>query len=105
SPPAGAAPLNPGGQPWFAVLQSGHNGKATRIPFLGLSLGALEGAYLALLDADHGKIGIARFVLVNPPLDVYSVLKQLDEWDALKEKLGPQRAQELLAKATAIGEA
>ena len=89
----------------LAVLQSGHNVKATRITFLGLSLGALEGAYLALLDADHGKIGIARFVLVNPPLDVYSVLKQLDEWDALKEKLGPQRAQELLAKATAIGEA
>lgn len=89
----------------LSVLQSSQKVKATRITFLGLSLGALEGAYLALLDGEQGKIGIARYVLVNPPLDVYSVLKQLDEWDALKEKLGPARAQELQAKAMAIGEA
>src|SRR5262249_44452131 len=87
------------------VLQSRQHVKATRITFLGLSLGALEGAYLALLDAEQKKIGVERYVLVNPPLDVYSVLKQLDEWDQLKEKLGPARAQELGARATDIGEA
>jgi len=87
------------------VLESRQHVKATRITFLGLSLGALEGAYLALLDGEQKKIGIERYVLVNPPLHVYSVLKQLDEWDALKEKLGAERAQQLMGKATEIGEA
>src|SRR5215813_7525756 len=87
------------------VLASRQNVKATRVSFLGLSLGALEGAYLALLDADPVLVGIARYVLVNPPLDVYTVLKQLQQWDQLKEKLGPARAQELVARATDIGEA
>ena len=87
------------------VLASRQNVKATRVSFLGLSLGALEGAYLALLDTEQKKIGIERYVLVNPPLDVYTVLKQLQQWDQLKEKLGPARAQELVARATDIGEA
>jgi hypothetical protein len=87
------------------VLAARQNVKVTRVSFLGLSLGALEGAYLALLDADQDRIGITRYVLVNPPLDVYTVLKQLEQWDQLKEKLGPARAQELVARATDIGEA
>jgi hypothetical protein len=28
-------------------------------------LGALEGAYLSVIDADEGKIGIANYLLIN----------------------------------------
>jgi pimeloyl-ACP methyl ester carboxylesterase len=87
------------------VLRSRYQLKATRVNLLGMSLGALEGAYLSLIDADEGKIGIARFLLVNPPLDVSSVLRRLDEWASLSAKIGPQRARDLEAKAAGFVEA
>ena len=86
------------------VLKARHRLKVTRINFMGMSLGALEGAYLSVLDSAEGRIGISRYLLVNPPLDVASVLRQLDEWDALKEKFGAERSKEITAKALGIVE-
>ena len=40
------------------------------INFLGASLGALEGAHLSVIDAQERKIGIKKYLLVNPPLDL-----------------------------------
>ena len=87
------------------VLKAKNNLKVTRVNFMGMSLGALEGAYLSLLDGAEGRIGISRYLLVNPPLDVASVLKQLDEWDSLKEKFGAERSKEIAGKALSIVEA
>jgi len=87
------------------VLKAKNHLKVTRINFMGMSLGALEGAYLSLLDGAEGRIGISRYLLVNPPLDVASVLKQLDEWDSLKEKFGAERSKEIAGKALSIVEA
>lgn len=88
----------------LAVLKASHGVKITRITFMGMSLGALEGAYLSLLDGADGKIGIARYLLVNPPLDVVSVLKTLDEWGALQATFGPERSKEIQARALGIVE-
>ena len=79
--------------------------KVTGISFMGMSLGALEGAYLSLIDADEGKIGISRYLLVNPPLHVSSVLRRLDEWDALQVTFGKARSEEIQSKAQGIVEA
>ncbi|HEX6776452.1 MAG TPA: hypothetical protein VF238_11415 [Methylomirabilota bacterium] len=87
------------------VLKAKNRLKVTRVNFMGMSLGALEGAYLSLLDGAAGRIGISRYLLVNPPLDVASVLKQLDEWDSLKEKFGAERSKEIAGKALSIVEA
>ena len=50
------------------VLKAKNHLKVTRVNFMGMSLGALEGAYLSLLDGAEGRIGISRYLLVNPPL-------------------------------------
>lgn len=92
-------------QQTLAVLQSKHGLKVTGVNLMGMSLGALEGAYVSLIDADEGKIGIARYLLVNPPLHVSSVLRQLDEWDALQVTFGRSRSGEIQSRALGIVEA
>ena len=52
-------------------------------------------------DATGASVGRCA---VNPPLDVASVLKKLDEWDALQGKFGPERSKEIQAKALGIVE-
>lgn len=92
-------------QKTLAVLRGGYGVKVTGIDFMGMSLGALEGAYLSLLDADEGKIGISRYLLVNPPLHVSAVLRQLDDWDALRVTFGRIRSEQIQSKAVGIAEA
>jgi hypothetical protein len=74
----------------------------TMIHFLGVSLGALEGAYLSVIDADEGKIGIAKYLLVNPPVDLSYAVKKIDEWRKFARKFGPEKSQQLVSKALAI---
>ena len=62
--------------------------KPTAIRFLGVSLGALEGAYLSVIDANEGKIGIANYLLINPPVDLHYALKKIDEWSGLAKNSG-----------------
>ena len=86
------------------VLRTRYELKITEIDFLGASLGALEGAYLSVIDADEGKIGIAKYLLVNPPLDLSLALKRIDDWDALQGKCGRAKSRGILAKALGIVE-
>jgi len=86
------------------VLRTRYDVKITEINFLGASLGALEGAYLSVIDADEGKIGIAKYLLVNPPLDLSLALKRIDDWDALQGTFGRAKSRGILAKALGIVE-
>lgn len=47
---------------------------------LGLSMGALEAAYVAALDRKTGEIGFGRVLLVNPPVDVLSGIRAIDSF-------------------------
>jgi hypothetical protein len=76
----------------LAVLRAKHGVEATSVHFMGVSLGALEGAYLSVLDADERRLGIQQYLLVNPPPDLGYALGKLDEWQALGAVLGPERA-------------
>ena len=58
----------------------------TAINFMAVSLGGLEGAYLSVIDADEGKIGIDKYLLVNPPVDLGYAVKKIDEWNALENQ-------------------
>jgi len=88
----------------LALLQDRHDIKITRINLLGMSLGALEAAYVSRLDAQTNRIGIARYLLVDPPLDVSSVLTKLEEWGALREKFGLAKTKELETRALGVVE-
>src|SRR5207237_8512342 len=67
----------------LSLLGARYGVKTTTINFMGASLGALEGAYLSVIDAEEGKIGIGKYLLVNPPLDLGYALAKVDEWQAL----------------------
>jgi hypothetical protein len=89
-------------QKTLTILRDHYDIKFTDIRFLGVSLGALEGAYLSLIDADEEKIGIANYLLINPPIDLHYALKKIDEWSRLAKTFGPERSHELVSKALAI---
>jgi hypothetical protein len=89
-------------QKTLTILRDRYDVKPTVIRFLGVSLGALEGAYLSVIDADEGKIGIANYLLINPPIDLHYALKKIDEWSSLAKNFGPERSRELVSKALAI---
>jgi hypothetical protein len=89
-------------QKTLTTLKDRYDVKPTVIRFLGVSLGALEGAYLSVIDADERKIGITNYLLINPPVDLHYALKKIDEWSGLEKTFGPQRSHEVVAKALAI---
>jgi hypothetical protein len=91
-------------QKCLATLRERYDLKITAISFMGVSLGALQGAYLSVVDDDERKIGIAKFLLVNPPVDLFYAVRKLDEWNALQNKFGRDKAQAIVAKAVAIVE-
>jgi hypothetical protein len=84
------------------VLRTRYGVSITGIDFMGTSLGALEGAYLSVIDAEEGRVGIGRYLLVNPPIDLGYAMARVDEWHALAAKFGKERAKEIVAKALNI---
>jgi hypothetical protein len=104
-PPEDARDVYDTMQKTLAVLRARYDVDVRGVSFLGVSLGALEGAYLSVLDADEGKIGIEKYLLVNPPLDLEHAIETLDGWMASRESLGPERSARLRGKALAIVEA
>ena len=99
--PADARDLYEAMQKSLSVLRDRYNVKITGINFMGVSLGALEGAYLSVIDAEERKIGIGKYLLVNPPLDLSYALKKLDQWDALRYKFGRDKSKGIVAKVFA----
>lgn len=89
-------------QKTLTALRSRYDVKTTSINFIGVSLGALQGAYLSLIDADARRIGIDKYLLVNPPVDLAYAVNKIDEWTGLKKKFGPERSQDVVSKALAI---
>lgn len=89
-------------QKTLTVLNDRYGIKPTAINFMAVSLGALEGAYLSVIDADERKIGIAKYLLVNPPVDLEYAVKKLDEWNALAKTFGREKSRQLVSKALAI---
>jgi hypothetical protein len=88
----------------LATLRERYDLKITAISFMGVSLGALQGAYLSVVDDDERKIGVAKYLLVNPPVDLFYAVRKLDEWNALQNKFGRDKSQAIVAKAVAIVE-
>jgi hypothetical protein len=101
-PPADARDLYAVMQTTLAELRSRFDLRTTSVNFLGVSLGALEGAHLSVLDAEEKKVGIDKFLLINPPLDLAYAIGKIDEWSALAVKFGPDKSQQLIARGLSI---
>jgi predicted alpha/beta-fold hydrolase len=101
-PPEDARDLYEVMQKTLTTVTTRYAVKTTSINFLGVSLGALQGAYLSVVDADAGKIGVDKFLLINPPVDLAYAVKTIDEWSGLRKKFGREKSQEIVSKALAI---
>jgi hypothetical protein len=84
------------------MLKDRYDLRITKIDFMGLSLGALEGAFLSVIESNEKKIAIENYLLVNPPVDLAYAVKKLDEWTALGNKFGRRKSQEIVSTAIAI---
>jgi hypothetical protein len=60
-------------------IKKEYSAEVTRIGFLGISMGGLDGAYVSDLDARAHTIGINRFLLINPPVDLFYAGQVVDE--------------------------
>jgi hypothetical protein len=89
-------------QKTLATLRMRHNLTPAEIYFLGFSLGGLEGAYLSVLDDQEKKIGIARYLLVNPPIDPGYAVEKIADWNTLRRKFGAEKSGDVIAQALAI---
>ena len=89
-------------QKTVSFLKDQQDIKLTEIDFIGASLGALEGAHLSVIDGAERKIGISKYLLINPPVDLAYAVKKLDQWDDLQKKFGPAKADELVGKGMTI---
>jgi len=88
----------------LGLLRTRYHVATTRVDFLGASLGALDGAYLSVIDTEERKIGIDRYLLLNPPLDLAYALDKIDEWTALQNTFGRDKSKRLVGTALAIVE-
>lgn len=102
--PADARDLYEAMQKSLSVLSDQYDVKTTAINFLGVSLGALQGAYLSVIDGAERSIGIEKYLLVNPPVDLSFSLRKIAEWDSLKKQFGREKSRELVIQAVAIVE-
>jgi len=103
--PADARDLYLTMQEALTLLRTRYHVVTTRIGFLGASLGALDGAYLSVIDAQERKVGIDTYLLLNPPLDLTYALGRVDQWNARGAKFGRDRSEALVARALAIVDA
>ena len=89
-------------QKTMSHLRDHYGLRPTSINFVGVSLGALEGAHLSVIEADERKLRIDKYLLINPPLDLAYAVQKIDSWGALAKKFGLQRSQELVGKGLSI---
>ena len=80
--------------------------KIRQTKLVGYSMGALEGAFLAAREAQHPRLKFDKVVLLNPPVDTFYDLHQLDalaetgkDWPADEKKKIKARAYDLVANA------
>lgn len=80
--------------------------KIQQTKLVGYSMGALEGAFLAAREAQHPRLKFDKVVLLNPPVDTFYDLRQLDalaetgkNWSADDKKTIKARAFDLVVNA------
>ena len=88
-------------QKTLTVLRD-HYSSSPRRSIFGVSLGALEGAYLSVLDADEGKIGIANYLLINPPVDLLTPSRKSMNGTSWQKNSDREKSQQIVSKALAI---
>jgi len=78
--------------------------KIRQTKLVGYSMGALEGAFLAAREAQHPRLKFDKVVLLNPPVDTFYDLHQLDALAATGKDWPANEKKEIKARAFALVE-
>jgi hypothetical protein len=76
-----------------------------RIGLIGFSHGALQAGYLTKLDTERKKIGFDTTLLVNPPVNLVTAIRKIDELADLEKRYSPKVRDNLEAYAFGVGKA
>lgn len=83
----------------LAVVKSQYGIEVTRFGAVGFSLGALQLAWVSEVDRIDNELGLERFLLVNPPVDLIYALDHIEELSSLQSEVGANYVQRLIAYA------
>jgi hypothetical protein len=78
--------------------------RATRIGVVGYSLGAVDAAYLMKSERTMPLLGIERAVLINPPLNLSTAVKKIDELNDIGSRWTPERREAIWGYMYNLGE-
>lgn len=81
------------------AVQQQYHAQVSNIGFFGFSEGAHEAAYVAKLDMAQRSIGIDRYLLVNPPVNLLTAIKRIDTMAGLEKNYTPQQRDYLQSYA------
>jgi len=80
-----------------------YNVKTKKIGFIGVSLGALEGAYISVLDQKNSTFSIDKYLLINPPVELEYGIQKLVDMRNLAIELGLERAEKVKDRVIGFG--
>lgn len=83
-------------------VKNRYNAKIEKIGVLGFSDGALYTGYLSRLDAEKKQIGIDRFLLINPPVDLFKTARKIDQMARIGKRYTEQQKQDIEAYAVGV---
>jgi hypothetical protein len=87
----------------LAAVRRNHGIEVTRIGAVGFSMGALQLAWVSEVDRIEGSLGIERFLLVNPPVELEHAVASIDELARAGGQFSRQERERLLAYAFGFG--
>lgn len=90
-------------QKGLAKLQKKAGLRYTKVGLLGVSLGALEAAYLSELDARERKLDFQRVLMINPPVDPLFGIHALDTLSKQKELVSAARQSQIQRQVIQFG--
>lgn len=79
--------------------------RPTSYSLIGYSLGASQGLFLQNIDEQKKAFGFAKVLLINPPVDLFHAITQIDHLYQTGERLSPTRKTRVFNKTLDVGSA
>jgi len=87
----------------LAAAAKNHGIEVTRIGAVGFSMGALQLAWVSEVDRIEGSLGIERFLLVNPPVELEYAVARIDDLAKAGDRFSREERERILAYAFGFG--
>jgi pimeloyl-ACP methyl ester carboxylesterase len=83
-------------------VKTRRHAKIGKIGMLGLSAGALYTAYINKIDREKKRIGIATYLLINPPVDLFEAARKINQMARIGKKYDDDQKNYIQAYAFGV---